>query len=248
MAHCGARLSGFGQMAMPSRNIGIVVAMRREVAPLLAGVRPVRLDGIEFYQLESAAVAVAGIGGQAAQRAAEALVARYSPSVLVSAGMAGALTPKLRVGDVVRAHEVVDADSGVRFPTQGGTETLVTISSVSGPSEKKALAERTGAASVDMEASAVGIVAQRHGIEFAAIKSISDEMDFEMPPLGQFVNGAGKFETLRFAIFLATRPKWWRAVRQLRANSRIAAVNLSHELQHLTRQGLISQEEKVLGA
>ncbi len=71
-----------------------------------------RTDGVEFYELEDAVVAVGGIGREAASRAAEALVARYSPSVLVSAGIAGALTPKLKVGDVVRAREVVDADSG----------------------------------------------------------------------------------------------------------------------------------------
>ena len=235
-------------MVMRSRNIGIVVAMRREVAPLLAGVRPVRFDGVEFYELTNAVVAVAGIGRKVAQRAAEALVARYSPTALVSAGIAGALTPKLKVGDVARAREVLDVDSGDCFPTQGGTDTLVTVSSVSGLCEKKALAERTGAALVDMEASAVGTVALRHGLDFAAIKSISDELDFEMPPLGKFVSEAGKFETLRFAIYLAARPKWWGAVRELSANSRIATVKLSHELQHLTQYGLVRSEEKVFGA
>ena len=90
------------------------------------------------------------------------------------------------------------------------------------------LADRWKADVVDMEAAAVAAVAQERGIEFVAVKAISDELDFEMPPVGQFVDGDGKFETVRFAVYVAMRPKWWSAVRQLNANSRMASVNLSH--------------------
>ena len=166
--------------------------MSREVAPLLAGVRGRQSDGVEFYELPNAVIAVGGIGRDAAGRAAEAVVAQYSPSVLVSAGIAGALTPDLKVGDVIRAREVVDADSGVRFAAHGGEATVVTVSSVSGSAEKRALATRWGAAVVDMEASAVAAVAQRHGAQFAAMKAVSDELDFEMPPVGNFVNDDGQ--------------------------------------------------------
>ena len=96
---------------------------------------------------------------------------------------------------------------------------------------------------------AVAAVAQRYGAQFAALKSISDEVDFEMPPTGNFVNATGKFDTLSFVMFLAIRPQWWGAVKHLNANSRIAAMNLSLELQHLTMDGLkVTNEEKVLGA
>ncbi len=161
MGPCSERWSGFGRMAMPHKEIGIVVAMRREVAPLLGGVRALRANGLQFYELENAAVVVGGIGCKAAIRAAEALVGRYSPSTLVSAGIAGALTPQLKVGDVIRAREVVDAESGTRFVSQGGEGTLVTALSVSGAAEKRVLAERWNADVVDMEASAVAAVAQR---------------------------------------------------------------------------------------
>ena len=221
--------------------------MRREVAPLLPGVRAMHADGVEFYEMKNAVIAVSGIGRQAAGKAAGAVVAWCSPSLLVSAGIAGALTSNLEVGDVIRAREVVDAESGERFSTQIGEQTVVTVSAVSGASGKRALAARWGATVVDMEASAVAAVAQRHGLRFAAIKSISDELDFQMPPVGEFVSEVGKFNTLRFVAFLATRPKWWGAVRKLSANSRIAAVNLSHELQHLTEHGLQHREEKVFG-
>jgi len=236
-------------MAMPHRPIAVVVAMKREVATLLIGIRGRQLNGVEFYELPNAVIAIGGIGRVAAGRAAEGVVEQYSPSVLVSAGIAGALTQDLKVGNVLRAREVVDADSGVRFATQTGEATVVTVSSVSGSAEKQALATRWGAAVVDMEASAVAAVAQRYGAQFAALKSISDEVDFEMPPMGNFVNATGKFDTLSFVMFLAIRPQWWGAVKHLNANSRIAAMNLSLELQHLTMDGLkVTNEEKVLGA
>lgn len=234
-------------MVMPHKEIALVVAMRREVAPLLAGIRAQQSDGVEFYDLPNVVIAVGGIGRNAARRAGEAVVAQYSPSVLVSAGIAGALTPDLKVGDVIRAREVVDADSGVRFAAQSGEATVVTVSSVSGSEEKRVLATRWGATVVDMESSAVAAVAQRHGAQFAAIKAVSDQLDFEMPPVGNFVKDAGKFDTLGFAMFLAIRPQWWGAVKYLNANSRIAAVNLSHNLQHLIHYGLQRSEEKVFG-
>ena len=123
---------------------------------------------------------------------------------------------------------------------------IVTVSSVNGPAEKQSLADHFKADVVDMESAVVAAVAGEHGIEFAAIKAISDELEFAMPPVARFVDGNGKFETARFAAFVALRPKWWSAVRQLSANSRIASVNLSHALEHLMRAHAdIRQEEKI---
>ncbi len=221
---------------MPHKLVAIVVAMRREVAPLLVGHRPMKIGGVEYFELESAVVAVGGIGQAAAQRAASALIERYSPSVMVSAGVAGALTAGLKVGDVVHAREVVDANSGERFAAVGDAGTIVTASSVSGAAEKRVLAQRWQADVVDMEASAVAQVAQQSGIEFAAVKAISDELEFSMPPVGRFVDETGNFHTLQFAAFIAVRPKWWNAVNRLNANTRKASAKLSEALRHLIDQ------------
>ncbi len=179
---------------------------------------------------------------------AEAAIAKYEPSVIVSAGIAGALTAALKVGDVVHAREVVDTDSGVRFTAFGGESVVATVASVSGPAEKRMIADRWKADVVDMEAAAVAEVAYEHAIEFAAIKAISDELDFVMPPVGRFVDAAGKFETARFAIYVAMRPRWWSAVGRLNANSRVAAMNLSDAVRHLIdRRSMIALEEKIAG-
>jgi len=221
---------------MPRKPVGIVVAMAREIEPLVRGRRAVTVDGLRVFDLESAVVAAGGIGRAAARRAAETVLKRYGPTVLVSAGFAGALTATLKVGDVVSALDVVDAGSGDRFAAVGDAGTIATVSAVGGATEKRALALKWRADVVEMEASAVAAAAQEAGIEFMAIKSISDELDFEMPPVGSFVDDVGQFETWRFAAWLAVHPQWWGRARQLSANSRIAALKLSESLQHLIDQ------------
>jgi len=226
---------------MPHKPVAVVVAMRREVAPLLRGVRAQKADGVEFFELESAVVAVGGIGRAAARRATQAVVTKYAPGAIVSAGIAGALSPVLKVGDIVYSRGAVDAVTGKVY-SAGDDALVVTVSSVNGLVEKKIIAERWKFADVvDMEAAAVAEVAEDRGIWFVAIKAISDELDFEMPPVGQFVDASGRFETLRFATHIAVRPMWWSAVRQLSLNSKTASVKLSENLRHL-----IDQESKAV--
>ena len=233
---------------MPHKPVAVVAAMRRELAPLLRGIRPKHSDGVEFFELDTSVIAVGGIGREAARRTSEAVVAKYDPGIMISAGIAGAVFYALKVGDVVRSRGAIDAQSGRVFAA-GGDARVVTVSSVGGPAEKRAIAQRWKAAEVvDMEAAAVAEVAESRGIWFAAIKAISDESDFEMPPVARFVDSAGQFQTLRFAAFIAIRPKWWAAVRELDSNSRVAASKLSEALKHLIDQeSLATKEQKIAG-
>lgn len=232
---------------MPRKAIAVVIAMRRELAPLLRGVKGQRINGIEFFELRDAVIAVSGIGRIPAKKTAEAVIEKYEPTTVISAGIAGALTTTLQVGDVVLGSEIVDAKDGMRFSTvAGGEAVIVTVSSVSNPAGKLALADRYKADVVDMESAAVAAVARKSGLEFIAIKAISDELEFEMPPLSKFVDGNGKFGTASFVAYIAVRPKWWPAVRQLSANSDKASVNLSHAVKHLIEvHANDSQEERI---
>ncbi len=231
-------------MAMPRKLIGIVIAMPRELAQMLRGVPPRHVDGVALYELEGAVVAAGGIGRKAARRAAEKLLEYSQPEILVSAGVAGALRPELKVGHVGVAREVVDASTGGRYTAGEGDCVLVTADAVSGEAGKRALRELFGADLVDMEAAAVAEVARQHGLEFAALKAVSDEVDFVMPPLARFVKPDGKFATVRFVAHVALRPKWWGAVLELSKNSRRAAMNLSAAAQHLIELRTNRQQEE----
>ena len=89
------------------------------------------MDGVELFELPEAMVAIGGIGEKRARHAAEVVIEHAQPKLLVSAGMAGAISPKLKVGDVGRIREVVDVATGDRYLTRGGEWVLATSQEVS---------------------------------------------------------------------------------------------------------------------
>ncbi len=222
-------------LTRPRKPVAIVVAMRVEVAPLLAKMKmqPLQVDGVELFELPEAMVAVGGIGEKRARHAAEVVIEHAQPKLLISAGMAGALSPNLKVGDVGRMREVVDVATGERYPARGGEWVLATSPGISDVGEKRALMVRYAVDAVDMEGAAVAQVAKERGLEFAAVKAISDDSAFSMPPLTRFIDGNGRFETRQFLVYVALHPKWWATLAKIRKNSKLASANLCRELQHL---------------
>lgn len=217
-------------------EIAIIAALEREIGPLLKGWLPTEQSHSDkrfrFFEAENCALVCGGIGPVAARRAAEAIVALYQPRLLVSVGFAGALEPSLRVGDVLELRQVIDASDGSRSDTGYGDGTLVSFASVAGEDQKRKLAKSYKAGVVDMEAAAVAKSAQAHGLEFRAIKVVSDELGFPMPLMEEFITSDGRFRSRGFAAHVAIRPWMWGTAIQLGRNSAKAAEALS---QHLRR-------------
>jgi adenosylhomocysteine nucleosidase len=239
MARCIELPRGFEQRVMP--EIAIIAALEREIGPLLKSWRNIEQEHsgkhLGFYEGENCVAVCGGIGPVAARRAAEAAVALYRPNLLVSVGFGGALESNLRVGEVLEFRRVIDASDGSRSDTGYGDGTLVSFSSVAGKEQKQKLANSYGARVVDMEAAAVAKSAQAHGLEFRAIKVVSDEIGFPMPPMEKFITNDGQFRSARFAAHVAIRPWKWANSTQLRRNSRKAADALSEYLRR-NLQGL----------
>ena len=133
----------------------------------------------------------------------------------------------------LRIREVVDVVTGERYQTRGGDWVLATSQDVSDGAEKRELLAKYDADVVDMEGAAVAQVAKEHGLEFAAVKSISDEAGFMMPPLTRFINQNGKFVTGRFLLYVALRPKWWAVLGKIRTNTAFASASLCRAVEHL---------------
>jgi adenosylhomocysteine nucleosidase len=150
---------------------------------------------------------------------------------LISVGVAGACDPGLRVGDVARAGVVIDGRSGERFEDSQFRQVLVTGDAVAGVEEKARLFAEWGAAAVDMEAATVARLAREHGLEFRAIKAISDAADFEVNGLGRFATAEGQFREGAFALHAALRPWMWGKVIALGRNSSRALAALTAELE-----------------
>jgi len=235
MELCAEPSNGFELMDMPHKGVAVVAAMRMELAPLFKGVRSQQIDGIEFFEIDKTVIAVGGVGRAAATRTTEAVLAKYRPEKVLSAGLVGAVTARLKVGDVVHAREVIDADSGAHFATaDGGDGVLITVSSVSGPAEKRSLAQRWHADVLDMEAAAVARSAEARGKQFTVLKAVSDEVDFEFPAMQRFVDPDGSFSEIRFAWYAALRPWLWPRVIRLARNSNRAARALCRSLRTLS--------------
>jgi adenosylhomocysteine nucleosidase len=220
---------------MPRRPIAIVAAMAVELAPIIGKLKSRQVNGVDVYELPNALIAIGGIGQKFARRAAEVAVEQAQPQRLISAGVGGALSPELKVGDVGEIREVIDVARGVRYPCNGGDWVLVTSQHVSDAAEKQQLRARHRADIVDMEAAAVAQVAKEHGLEFASVKAISDDASFDMPPLNRFIGANGRFETARFVLYVALHPKWWSSLGILKRNSDLATKNLCSRLEHLLK-------------
>ena len=190
-------------MAMPrvvKIRIAIIAAMEREVRPLVRGwkVRTMEQGGRRYRLFENgqAALVCGGIGAAAARRATEAVFQ-----------------------EILEPRTVINAADGVRTEVGSGEGILVSSATVAGKEQKSRLSKAYGANAVDMEAAAVAQGAQARGVEFAALKAISDSADFNLPALDRFVASAGSFQTVRFAYHIALRPWLWRTTIALARNS-----------------------------
>jgi adenosylhomocysteine nucleosidase len=208
-------------------KVAIVAALEREVWPIIRHwqVSESVYEGrrSKFYENDRAVLVCGGIGPEAARRATEAVVQLYRPIAVVSVGFAGALDPKLKVGTVVGVKTVVDAKDGSRANSPIGSWVLVSVDSVMSVAQKATLAKTYGAHAVDMEAASVARGAQARGIPFVCVKVISDEVDFEIPPVGKFVGSAGEFRGASFSLFALIRPWLWVKVFRLAKNSEKAS-------------------------
>ena len=219
-----------------------MAALEREVLPVVKQWHASEKDyggrRFRFFQNGDVVLVCGGIGAQAARRAAEALIALFQPNRIYSAGFAGALDPRLKVGEVVRPGRVVSASDGSSVGIEGGEGVLVSFESVASPEQKAKLRDSFGAHFVDMEASAVARAAQARGAGFAAVKAISDEVDFEFPSMEQFVDSEGHFREGRFAWFAALRPWLWPQVLRLARNSKVASRALCGWLRDVSRESV----------
>ena len=221
------------------KKIAVVAALDREILPLVKTWPSGKLthEGREFtvYENDYAVIVCGGIGQESARRAAEAVVTKYSPGLLISAGVAGALVPELHVGDTIFPALVIDTQDGSHHETAVqkapiantplGRTILATYPEIATVTQKQQLAKSYGAHAVDMEAAAVARAAQKHNLPFLAVKSISDELNFEVPEMNRYIR-QGRFLTKSFVFYIVPRPWLWLRVIRLARNTRLASENL----------------------
>jgi adenosylhomocysteine nucleosidase len=151
-----------------------------------------------------------GMGmGSAAARIGSFLEA-HTPSLWIASGFGGALSPDLRIGDIVAVSNFSDpalfADI-ISLPARAGT--LITTREVVETAVQKAdLARHTGAIAVDMETAAIHRSCSARGIPMLAIRAISDtaRQDVPIPASVWFDTVSQRPRPLPLMFHLATHP------------------------------------------
>ncbi len=206
-----------------STEFGLVVALPAEAHCM--GFSDVRTG--ECVRWRGGWFALSGTGPCKAAAAAERLLAR-SVRGLVNWGVAGALDPALRPGDVLIPDRVLEARDEAGFvPDSACCGRLVAAlqgsmhvtrgalwsaaEPVTARADRRALAERSGAIAVDMEAAAVAGVAARANLPFAAVKAICDPLERELPvaAIRAFAGTNGALEPHLLPRLLLGGPALW---------------------------------------
>ncbi len=223
---------------MAAGRVVFIAALEREVSGFVRGWTRVSAErGVSCWVSERAVVVCGGMGAGRAAMAVDAALRlgetrRLGEACkLISVGWAGACRAGMRVGEIVEADVVIDARTGERFFPQmrgefGLRGPVVTVAAAAGRREKARLAASYNAAAVEMEAAAVARAARVRELPFGSIKAISDEVEFEMPEMGEFVGADGRVREAAFGLHVALRPRLWRPVMGMARGSRLAAERL----------------------
>ena len=217
-------------------KLAIIAADLVEIAPLVKGWKRSQQVSqrhtVDIFENGDVVAGFAGMGPVPARIATDTVYKQCGGQVrsILSVGYAGALRPGLKIADLIEPKKIICAADDTEIINSRGTGILVSAGAVAGVDAKKMMSQKHGADAIDMEAYSVADVARIYGIPFRAMKVISDEFDFRMPPMGRFIDDLGRFHKTSFAIYAAMRPWIWPTVAQLGRNSSRATNALCERL------------------
>ncbi|MBM3890222.1 MAG: hypothetical protein FJ388_14000 [Verrucomicrobia bacterium] len=194
--------------------IAIQVAVREELNPILKrldveevfhevtweqrrSLKYAHHDHLRFYLGTLNGVRVAafrtGVGRLRAREIIRVFFEHFEPGCFISAGFGGALTPDLRVGDIVLATNICELQSGrcdwaglvpsLNSEVEFRKGRLITADEMIVYGRDKArIGHDHQAIVVDMETSAVAEFCRRHGVPMIGVRAISDRADEDLPP------------------------------------------------------------------
>jgi adenosylhomocysteine nucleosidase len=237
----------------PTRSVGwaFLFALRRESAPFTRRLHflypfPGGPCPAALYDTDGGRIIVmdTGIGMERAAAAIRWLLSEYEPRLVVACGFAGALSPKLNVGEVFLASEVVEpGDDDLQWQTAVPAELgnlqigrLITVQRlVARPADKRSLARQTGAVAVDMESAAIAEACQEWQVPCAVVRAVSDTADTALSPRLVSLMAGGRVAPGRVVASVIRSPGLALELWRLARNTRIAARNLAETLSRLLK-------------
>ena len=186
-------------------------------------------------------VAVTGVGGENAERVARSLF-DGATGLCITSGLAGALSPKHAVGDLLAAERVLLAGGSAPVLSDSrllglavacGAKRIGAFLTAEAPvvtiAEKRRLAAVADA--VEMESRGILLAAQERGIPAVAIRAVSDAAGDELPMDFTGVLGeSGHVSIPRLLVQLIAGPQRIPGLIRLGRSSRRAAMRLAEFL------------------
>lgn len=173
-----------GKLAKPPVDLLVCFAVKEE-AKFFSPLREVRVakGAREEVRLRAfCQVWITGMGRTNAARSIREAIEKVKPERVITAGFAGGLNPKLKVGDIIY-DEDFDAGLGNQLEELGAVSAKfychkrVAITA----QEKLALWKETGADVVEMESSVIRTICKEFRIPSATVRVISDDAHQDLP-------------------------------------------------------------------
>lgn len=226
--------------------VAIVAAMPEEIAALRGRV----VDGEEIADGPrrflrgrlggvDVVLAVTGDGKRNADLCIRRLIQKCAPTRVLAIGLAGALSPKLRPGDLLVSSEVLEGDRVLGWPELQWLEEaaplpdydlgrIVTVDEILWSPEQKAewwgRTSRDQAAAVDMESACYARVAIAFNVPYLVARVISDAAGETLPAFLEDCRTQDGSVDRRQVVFKALwRPRSWLQLLRLRRRMHRAA-------------------------
>lgn len=218
---------------------------------LLEDRETVSRDGLQSVRgnLHGQPVAVlhTGVGAAACRESLNAFLRAESFDYLISAGLAGALDPELKLGDLLIA-ENHSSRALLESPHVDLQEASIYLADVvtaprivEAKDEREKLARESGAAAVDMETSVIAKACADHDLPMISLRAISDTLDEPFPAPADVLFDVDRQKTPagRLALYLLTHPAAIGRLRNYAKQIAAARRNLTSALSSLLQNKLL---------
>jgi len=165
---------------------------------------------------QSVVTAMTGVGIRRARAGTSFIIQKFKPRIIICAGHGGALSPDLKVGDIVLGESVISLRkneekklfSDLPFSDIGCKKGVLLTESrfINKPEEKKHLFEASNALTVDMETWGVAEAAVQSSIPVASVRSVSDESHERLPDMGEIYGSNGELDLEKADLYFKSAP------------------------------------------
>lgn len=179
-------------------------------------------------------VLVTGMGRRNTERSIAVALQTQRPARVFTCGIAGALNPTLRIGDVV--FQTRDGEIAHQLRRAGAKDGAIVCEDrvAITPKEKAALREHTRADAVEMESACIQEACDRQQIVCATVRAISDAAEDELPlDMNKLWTGGKNLNPLKLTFAILGSPHKIPALMRLGKNSAIATRQLARVLREV---------------